>query len=187
MPRPRRSARQDTEVTALTHTGDARANIPTAELEPVMAMAERQPVLMAYERRNRDLDPQLVWRGKDEQDLDDMVVPSAAPLYPGEGASQSHYRRPGPTLPQGTRSAAAADGPVRRLQRPARPQRPRRVLPARPELVQPDDSGRQPASHGLAVRAGRTARQGAVHLHRPALRHQVQLKLPVVHHQPRRA
>ena len=80
MPRPRRSVRQDTEVTALTHTGDARSNIPTAELEPVMAMSERQPILMAYERRNRDLDPQLVWRGKDEQDLDDLVVP-APPLF----------------------------------------------------------------------------------------------------------
>jgi hypothetical protein len=35
---------------------------------------------MAYERRNRDLDPQLVWRGKDEQDWSDLVV-QAPPLY----------------------------------------------------------------------------------------------------------
>ena len=35
---------------------------------------------MAYERRNRDLDPQLVWRGKDEQDAADLVV-QASPLY----------------------------------------------------------------------------------------------------------
>ena len=35
---------------------------------------------MAYERRNRDLDPQLVWRGKDEQDWTDLVV-HAPPLY----------------------------------------------------------------------------------------------------------
>jgi hypothetical protein len=34
----------------------------------------------AYERRNRDLDPQLVWRGKDEQDWSDLVV-HAPPLY----------------------------------------------------------------------------------------------------------
>ena len=45
-----------------------------------MPEAERQPILMAYERRNRDLDPQLVWRGKDEQDLNDLVVP-APPLF----------------------------------------------------------------------------------------------------------
>src|ERR1700744_5549954 len=30
--------------------------------------------------RNRDLDPQLVWRGKDEQDWDDLVV-QAPSLY----------------------------------------------------------------------------------------------------------
>ena len=35
---------------------------------------------VAYERRNRDLDPQLVWRGKDEQDWSDLVVP-APPVY----------------------------------------------------------------------------------------------------------
>ena len=31
---------------------------------------ESSPFQVAYQRRNRDLDPQLVWRGKDEQDLD---------------------------------------------------------------------------------------------------------------------
>ena len=35
---------------------------------------------VAYARRNRDLDPQLVWRGKDEQDLEDLTVP-APPLF----------------------------------------------------------------------------------------------------------
>ena len=35
---------------------------------------------VAYERRNRDLDPQLVWRGKDEQDWSDLVV-HAPPLF----------------------------------------------------------------------------------------------------------
>ena len=30
--------------------------------------------------RNRDLDPQLVWRGKDEQDRSDLVV-QAPPIY----------------------------------------------------------------------------------------------------------
>ena len=36
--------------------------------------------MLAYDRRNRDLDPQLVWRGKDEQDWSDLVV-HAPPLY----------------------------------------------------------------------------------------------------------
>ena len=35
---------------------------------------------VSYGRRNRDLDPQLVWRGKDEQDWQDLVVP-APPLF----------------------------------------------------------------------------------------------------------
>ena len=45
-----------------------------------MRKDEQSPVQVACQRRNRDLDPQLVWRGKDEQDLSDLVVP-APPLY----------------------------------------------------------------------------------------------------------
>ena len=41
---------------------------------------DKSSVRVAYERRNRDLDPQLVWRGKDEQDSSDLVV-HAPPLY----------------------------------------------------------------------------------------------------------
>ena len=57
-----------------------RKNIPTAEFQSVMRKDEQSPVQVAYQRRNRDLDPQLVWRGKDEQDWSDLVVP-APPLY----------------------------------------------------------------------------------------------------------
>ena len=35
---------------------------------------------VTYQRRNRDLDPQLVWRGKDAQDWSDLVV-QAPPLF----------------------------------------------------------------------------------------------------------
>jgi adenine-specific DNA-methyltransferase len=45
-----------------------------------MRQEDRSPIQVAYERRNRDLDPQLVWRGKDEQDWSDLVV-HAPPLY----------------------------------------------------------------------------------------------------------
>ena len=79
MPRRTRQ-RQPTQVLTITHPDDARRNIPTAELEPVMAEADREAVHIAYERRNRDLDPQLVWRGKDEQDLNDLIV-QAPPLF----------------------------------------------------------------------------------------------------------
>ena len=68
------------KVEALTHEDASRKNIPTAEYEPVLHDKDRSSVRVAYERRNRDLDPQLVWRGKDEQDESDLVV-HAPPLY----------------------------------------------------------------------------------------------------------
>jgi adenine-specific DNA-methyltransferase len=67
-------------VETLTHDEASRKNIPTAEYESVMAKEHQSPIRIAYERRNRDLDPQLVWRGKDEQDWSDLVV-YAPPLY----------------------------------------------------------------------------------------------------------
>jgi hypothetical protein len=51
-------------VGALKHDDATRKNIPTAEYQSVMQKNEQTPVRIAYERRNRDLDPQLVWRGK---------------------------------------------------------------------------------------------------------------------------
>ena len=67
-------------VETLTHREASRKNIPTAEFRSVMERAEQSPVQLAYQRRNRDLDPQLVWRGKDEQDWTDIVV-QAPPLF----------------------------------------------------------------------------------------------------------
>jgi adenine-specific DNA-methyltransferase len=67
-------------VETLTHDKDKRKNIPTAEFQSVLKQEEQHPVRLAYERRNRDVDPQLVWRGKDEQDWSDLVV-HAPPLY----------------------------------------------------------------------------------------------------------
>jgi hypothetical protein len=73
-------ARQATQVTTLRHKEAKRKHIPTAELEPVMRDEDKSPLRLAYERRNRDLDPQLVWRGKDQQDWSDLIV-QAPPLY----------------------------------------------------------------------------------------------------------
>jgi adenine-specific DNA-methyltransferase len=67
-------------VEALKHDEAKRKNIPTAEYQSVMAKEQQDPLRVAYERRNRDLDPQLVWRGKDQQDGADLVV-HAPPLY----------------------------------------------------------------------------------------------------------
>lgn len=66
-------------VEALLHEGQKRKNIPTAEFQSVMNAEEQKPVELRYPR-NPDLDPQLVWRGKDEQDWSDLVV-HAPPLY----------------------------------------------------------------------------------------------------------
>ena len=67
-------------VEAFTHDGAKRRNIPTAEYQPVMDSDDQNPVRVAYERRNPDLDPQLVWRGKDLADWSDLVV-KAPPLF----------------------------------------------------------------------------------------------------------
>ena len=67
-------------VATITHGEAKRTNIPTAEYQAVMAEDDRNPIQVAYKRRNRDLDPQLVWRGKDHQDWSDLVA-QAPPLF----------------------------------------------------------------------------------------------------------
>ena len=73
-------AKKSIDVEALKHDAATRRNIPTAEFESVMSEEEKTPLRLAYERRNRDLDPQLVWRGKEQQDWSDLIV-QAPPLY----------------------------------------------------------------------------------------------------------
>ena len=85
MPRPRRTRAAagkspGKSVETLRHEEDTRTNIPTAEYQSLLKEKQESPLRVAYQRRNRDLDPQLVWRGKDEQDLDDLVV-NVPPLY----------------------------------------------------------------------------------------------------------
>ena len=75
---PRR--KQSKSVETLTHPEVTRKNLPSAEHQPLMQEDDQSPLRLAYQRRNRDLDPQLVWRGKDEQDWSDLVV-NAPPLY----------------------------------------------------------------------------------------------------------
>src|SRR5947208_3466111 len=67
-----------TPVDALKH-GDKRKNIPTAELHDFMEKYEETPPTMLYPR-DPSLDPQLVWKGKDEQDREDLAVP-VVPIY----------------------------------------------------------------------------------------------------------
>jgi adenine-specific DNA-methyltransferase len=71
--------RTATPVRALDHPGETRANIPTAELESFVRTEEKRPTILRYPR-DPTLDPQLVWKGKDEQDGHDLEVP-AVPVY----------------------------------------------------------------------------------------------------------
>jgi adenine-specific DNA-methyltransferase len=73
-------------VATHTHTGATRKNIPSAEMQPVVGEDVKTPVQVAYDRRNPDLDPQLVWRGKDDESL---TVP-APPLYIQEKVHPKH-------------------------------------------------------------------------------------------------
>jgi adenine-specific DNA-methyltransferase len=84
MPKRKPSARskadkQPLEIQSFTHESDKRRNIPTAELQAVVQANHLQPISLRYPR-NTDLDPQFVWRGKDNQDWSDLVV-HAPPLY----------------------------------------------------------------------------------------------------------
>ena len=72
--------KREKTVATLRHEDASRKNIPTAEFRSVLDRTEQSPVQVAYERRNHDLDPQLVWRGKDAQDWSDLVV-QAPPLF----------------------------------------------------------------------------------------------------------
>ncbi|MDQ6436648.1 site-specific DNA-methyltransferase [Mesorhizobium sp. LHD-90] len=69
----------DETPVGFTKHGNKRANIPPAELEPVLEDADKKPIRTAWERRNRDLDPQLVWRGKDP-DQTELTI-DAPPIY----------------------------------------------------------------------------------------------------------
>ncbi len=58
---------------------DTRKNIPTEELRDFVADDEAKPKTMLYPR-DPSLDPQLVWKGKDEQDREPLEV-EIVPIY----------------------------------------------------------------------------------------------------------
>lgn len=72
-------------IETLTHDEAKRKNIPTAEFQSVLQKEAQDTLSVTLPRgaagmeeekanRNRDLDPQLVWRGKDEQGLVDWRI-----------------------------------------------------------------------------------------------------------------
>src|SRR5437588_7400245 len=66
------------KVESIRHK-NKRVNIPTEELRDFVADEELAPKTMLYPR-DPSLDPQLVWKGKDEQDREDLAVP-VVPIY----------------------------------------------------------------------------------------------------------
>lgn len=95
MPPRKKAATGPTPVVDLRHD-DTRANIPTGELAGFVADEVTPPVRYP---RDPSLDPQLVWRGKDEQDSANLEVPSV-PIYVQEKvvprAIVEDLRRAGP-------------------------------------------------------------------------------------------
>ncbi|MDP3983432.1 MAG: site-specific DNA-methyltransferase, partial [Acidimicrobiia bacterium] len=74
----RKKTKSPTKVEALKHD-DSRKNIPTVELRDFAAPHEKNPPVKKYPR-DESLDPQLVWKGKDEQDSQDLSVVTV-PIY----------------------------------------------------------------------------------------------------------
>jgi len=74
----RGNPKKSVDIEAVRHK-DKRTNIPTKELSGFVKEDEDKPKIVLYPR-DTSLDPQLVWKGKDEQDSEDLEVP-AVPVY----------------------------------------------------------------------------------------------------------
>ena len=127
----------DSGVSAITHSEATRKNNPTIEMGQLMEKDLQLPKKVTYER-NPDLDPQLVWRGKDLTNSSDLVV-NAPPLYIQE---KVHPKVLIDDLKRHSQQLESGDL----------------------EDVESHDPWRQPASHGLTGRTRRPARPGAMHL-----------------------
>ena len=100
-----------TKVESIRHK-DKRANIPTEELRDFVADEELAPKTMLYPR-DSSLDPQLVWKGKDEQDREDLAVPVVPVYIQGEDSPAGDHRR----VASHRAVRWQPDEPLRRLQR----------------------------------------------------------------------
>ena len=74
----RKKSEESTKIESVKHR-DKRKNIPTEELRDFVKEDEKSPQKVLYPR-DLSLDPQLVWKGKDEQDAKPLEVP-AVPVY----------------------------------------------------------------------------------------------------------
>jgi len=83
----KRKANKSIDIESIRHK-DRRTNIPTEELRDFVAEDEAKPKVILYPR-DPSLDPQLVWKGKDEQDSKPLEVP-AVPIYIQEKIHPKH-------------------------------------------------------------------------------------------------
>ena len=72
----------------IRHTANTRSNLPSAEDATTMSDDDRRAEPYYYQR-NRDLDPQLVWRGKDVENDTPLEV-MAPPIYVQERIRPKH-------------------------------------------------------------------------------------------------
>lgn len=82
---------------SLKHDEATRRNIPTIENEALVADDLKAPKAVDYKRtsvllypRKMEADPQLVWRGKDQEDFDGDLVVRATPIYVHEHITPQH-------------------------------------------------------------------------------------------------
>ena len=66
-------------VSYIRHDNEGRVNIPTQELKDFVALDKVREAKKLYPR-DFSLDPRLVWKGKNEQDQEDVAVPTV-PIY----------------------------------------------------------------------------------------------------------
>lgn len=78
MPRKKTTKSGPKPVEAIVHT-DKRKNLPTADAQEFVDPAIEQPKTLLYPRKP-ELDPQLVWKGKDALDEHDLEV-DAPPIF----------------------------------------------------------------------------------------------------------
>ena len=75
MAKNRKPKSKSVPVETHKHVADKRPNIPTRETAAFAKENGAQPFVV---QRDRSLDPQLVWKGKDEQDARPLEVPAVA-------------------------------------------------------------------------------------------------------------
>src|SRR2546426_5116810 len=100
-----RTKRTDSVRIESIHHRDKRTNIPTEELRGFVAEDEERPETRLYPR-DPSLDPQLVWKGKDDQDRHPLAVP-VVPIYIQEKI------QPRAIIEEVRRQAAAGQPPER--------------------------------------------------------------------------